>query len=329
MSAPSAPATKTERLLNLVLVLLSTRRPLTKAQIRKVVPQYASAPNDEAFDRTFERDKDELRELGIPLATEDLSGGWSEEQGYRIDQREYALADLTFERDELAVLGLASRAWTQASLGGAAAQALRKLRAADVEPDEESLIGLEPRLRTVEPSFEALKDAALRRVQVSFDYRRPDSDETMTRRVQPWRVLLWHGRWYLTGHDLDRDAPRVFRLSRVAGKVRTSGKPGAYDVPADHDPHLMVSRSARPAEPHPADLRVREGRGHLLRRRAGTIEDLGDGWSRVRVDFVDVEEMAAEIASFAADVVVESPTELRDAVRDRLTAAAHAHGGAR
>jgi proteasome accessory factor B len=91
----------------------------------------------------------------------------------------------------------------------------------------------------------------------------------------------------------------------------------------------MVSRSARPAEPHPADLRVREGRGHLLRRRAGTIEDLGDGWSRVRVDFVDVEEMAAEVASFAADVVVESPTALRDAVRDRLTAAAHAHGGAR
>lgn len=329
MSAPSGPATKTERLLNLVLVLLSTRRPLTKAQIRKVVPQYASAPNDEAFDRTFERDKDELRELGIPLATEDLADGWGEEQGYRIDQREYALPELTFERDELAVLGLASRAWTQASLGGAAAQALRKLRAADVQPDEESLIGLEPRLRTVEPSFDALKDAAMRRLQVSFDYRRPNSDETMTRRVQPWRVLLWHGRWYLTGFDLDREAPRVFRLSRIAGKVQTSGKPGAYEVPADHDPHVMVSRSSSSGQARPAEVRVRDGRGHLLRRRATSSEDLGDGWSRLRVDFFDLEEMSAEIASFADDVIAESPDELRDAVQGRLGAAAMAHGGAR
>lgn len=321
MSAPSGPAQKTERLLNLVLVLLYTRRPLTKARIRQMVPQYASAPTDEAFDRTFERDKDELRELGIPLVTEDLSSGWDDEQGYRIDQREYALPDLAFERDELAVLGLASRAWAQASLGSAAAQALRKLRAADVERDEESLIGIEPRLRTTEPSFDALKDAALRRVPVTFDYRRADSDESMTRRVQPWRVLLWHGRWYLTGHDLDREAPRVFRLSRIAGPVRTAGRAGSYEVPPDHDPHVMVSRSTTPAQHSPSVLRVRIGRGHMLRRRARTVGDIDDAWSLLDVDYTDIDEFAAEIAAHGADVVVEQPAELRSAVIARLRAA--------
>ncbi|MCA0335946.1 MAG: WYL domain-containing protein [Actinobacteria bacterium] len=321
MSAPTGPAAKTERLLNLVLVLLYTRRPLTKARIRQMVPQYASAPTDEAFDRTFERDKDELRELGIPLVTEEVSAGWDDDQGYRIDQREYALPDLTFERDELAVLGLASRAWAQASLGSAAAQALRKLRAADVERDEESLIGIEPRLRTTEPSFDALKDAALRRVPVTFEYRRPDSDDTMTRQVQPWRVLLWHGRWYLTGFDLDRQAPRVFRLSRIAGSVRTAGRPGSFEVPADHDPHLMVSRSTTPTQHSPAILRVRSGRGHLLRRRARSVGEVDDQWSLVDIDYSDVDEFAGEVAAHGADVVVEQPHDLRQAVIARLRAA--------
>ena len=163
MSAAPGPAAKTERLLNLVLVLLYTRRPLPKSRIRLLVPQYGSAASTEAFDRMFERDKDELRELGIPLVTEEIDSLWDDEPGYRIHERDYALSDISFEPDELAVLGLASRTWAQASLAGPAAQALRKLRASGVERDEASLIGIEPRLRTVEPAFDAVKDAVLRR----------------------------------------------------------------------------------------------------------------------------------------------------------------------
>jgi len=140
MSSPGGPAAKTERLLNLVLCLLYTRRPLPKSKIREVVPQYGAAASDEAFDRMFERDKDELRELGIPLVTEETSSIWEDETGYRIDQREYALPDIAFEPDELAVLGLASRTWAHASLAGPAAQALRKLKADGIERDVESLI---------------------------------------------------------------------------------------------------------------------------------------------------------------------------------------------
>ena len=121
----------------------------------------------------FERDKDELRELGIPLVTEDIDPLHEDEPGYRIHQREYALPDISFEPDELAVLGLASRTWAQASLAGPAAQALRKLRAAGVERDVDALIGIEPRLRTTEPAFDAVKDGVLRRVPLRFAYRPP------------------------------------------------------------------------------------------------------------------------------------------------------------
>ena len=107
---------KTERLLNLVICLLSTRRPLTKAQIRQAVPQYAENTSTEAFERMFERDKDELRDLGIPLVTSFEDPLFEDEVGYRVDREAYALPEVSFEPDELAVLGLASRVWQQASL---------------------------------------------------------------------------------------------------------------------------------------------------------------------------------------------------------------------
>ena len=93
-------STKTERLLNLVICLLSTRRPLSKAQIRSAVPQYGESTSMDAFERMFERDKDELRDLGIPLATTHADPLFDDEVGYRIDRDAYALPEVTFEPDE-------------------------------------------------------------------------------------------------------------------------------------------------------------------------------------------------------------------------------------
>jgi proteasome accessory factor B len=321
MSTQPNAAAKTERLLNLVICLLYTRRPLSKAKIRDVVPQYGTSASDEAFDRMFERDKDELRDLGIPLVTEPFDALFEDEPGYRIDRREYALPEISFAADELAVLGLASRAWAQASLAGPAAQALRKLEAAGVERDDSSLIGIVPRVRTAEPAFEAAKNAVLRRTPVAFTYRTAGSGEVAIRHVQPWGIASWHGRWYLTGFDTDRNAPRVFRLGRIEGEVATDGKPSSYEVPADHQPKAMISTVAVARDPQPAALRVRVGAGHSLRRRATTVAPTGDMWSLISVDFTDTAAFAEEISSFGPDVVVEDPTELRDSVIRRLTGA--------
>ena len=321
--------TKTERLLNLVLVLLYTRRALTKAQIRSAVPQYSSAPTVEAFERMFERDKDELRELGIPLMTEDIGLAFDEEPAYQIHQRDYALPDIAFEPDELAVLGLASRTWAQASLAGPAAQALRKLQASGVERDRESLIGIEPRLRTVEPAFDAIKDAVVRSVPIRFDYRRPEAAEATGREVEPWSLVSSAGRLYLNAWDRGRQAARVFRLSRIVGEVHPIGKPGSYAVPPDHVPRTMVRAQSAPVPDHaPAIVRVRSGAGVALRRRARSIGEVDDAWSLLDLDYGDVEELADELSGYGPDVIAEQPGELVDAVVARLRGAAAAHEGA-
>jgi proteasome accessory factor B len=333
VSSPTGPAAKTERLLNLVLALLYTRRPLPKSKIRDIVPQYGDAASDEAFDRMFERDKDELRELGIPLDTADIGGVWDDEIGYRIDQREYALPDIEFEPDELAVLGLASRTWAHASLAGPAAEALRKLKASGIERDGDSLVGIEPRLGTSEPAFEAAKNAVVGQRTITFDYRRSGADQVATRRVQPWGLASWHGRWYLTGFDLDRDAPRVFRLSRIVGPVAEVKGAQEYAVPADHRAREMIRTQVGEEKPRSATVRVREGRGNSLRRRATSVEgSASDGtqgeWSVLEVPYADDDALADEVSGFGADVVVESPAEVRDLVIRRLQGAVKAHGGA-
>jgi proteasome accessory factor B len=273
----------------------------------------------------FERDKDELRELGIPLVTSVIDPVFDDELGYRIDKREYALPEISFEPDEVAALSLAARTWTRASLAGPAASALRKLRAAGVTMDDSSLVGIEPVVRTMEEAFEPLRRAVRDRRAVTFGYRKPDA-ESSTRHLQPWGLAQWHGRWYLTGYDVDRGAARVFRVGRIDTSVSPAGPAGAYDIPADHDPREMVdSTQVSTAPPREATLRVRRESGNALRRRARMLGEDAE-WSTVEVDFRDVDRLADELAGYGPDVVAVGPADLTEAVVRRLQGAAAASG---
>jgi proteasome accessory factor B len=317
----AAPAHRTERLLNLVICLLSTRSWLTKEQIRSAVPQYAECATSEAFDRMFERDKEDLRELGIPIVTGTHSAWFEDEQGYRIDRGAYALPDVAFTAEELAVLGLASRVWQQASLAGPAARALVKLKALGVETDEDSLVGVEPRVRAAEPAFEPLYAATRDRAPVTFAYRSPGGP-AMTRHLEPWVLMSRGGHWYVVGHDRDRRARRSFRLSRIEGGVRRIGPADAYEVPADLDPAELVAPAPEARDERSAVLRVRATRAVLLRQRAlATDPAPEDGWDLVRVAVRDVAELAHEVAGYGPDVVALEPPDLRAAVVRVLTAA--------
>ena len=326
-------ARKTERLLNLVICLLSTRAFLLKEQIRTAVPQYAECPNDEAFDRMFERDKDELRDLGVPLRTGSNDAWFDDEVGYRIDRAAYALPEVRFEPDELAVLGLASRVWAQASLAAPASRALLKLRAAGVDPDDESLVGIEPRVRTSEPAFEPVYAAVRDRRAIRFHYRATPAGDAVPRRLEPWGIVSRYGRWYVVGHDRDRDATRVFRLSRIAGAVEPISAPGTVRVPGGIDVRGEVA--AMVPRPHRGDavLAVLAGRGHGLRARAVSIRSDSDapdgaGWDELVLSFSDTEMLAEEVAGYGPDVRVVGPAEVREAVVRRLRAVAAAHDAA-
>lgn len=328
MARPSPATVKTERLLNLVIALLYTRQPMSKSRIRTAVPQYA-ASSDEAFDRMFERDKDELRDLGIPLRTEVIDPFFDDETGYRIDRREYALPEIAFEADELAVIGVASRAWSQASLAGPAAQALRKLEASGITRDTSSVAGVEPLLHTNEPSFEAARDAVLARRAVTFGYRRGAAGEVTQRHVHPWALTSWHGRWYLTGHDLDRDAPRVFRLDRISGDLRATGQAGAYEVPEGHDARAMITTTTDAPVDQAARVALRPGSGHQIRRRGDLVDERAPrGWDLVEVRAGSLRSLAEEVAGLGPEATAVAPPELVDLVRAALESVVTVHAGA-
>jgi proteasome accessory factor B len=318
---------KTERLLGLVVCLLSTRRYLTADQIREAVPGYPE--QNDLFKRMFERDKDDLRELGVPLET-GLNHPFDDDPGYRIRQQAYELPELRLEADEAAVLGLAARVWRRAELAGAAAGALLKLRAAGIDAasldagdNRPAPQGIEPRLGTPEPAFGPLWEAVRDRRPVTFSYRAAGRSEPQRRELEPWGVVNRHGRWYVAGRDRGRDATRVFRLGRIAGPVKFCGPAGSVTVPEGVDVRELVRDwDSAPAREHTAVLRVRSGAGVGLRRHAVSVradESAGaKGWDLVTTRFADVGWFADYAASFGPDAVVLDPPDLREAVIRRL-----------
>jgi proteasome accessory factor B len=319
--------TRTERLVNLVICLLSTRRFLTAAQIAQTVPGYEHNLDDprehEAFQRKFERDKAELRELGVPLETGTASV-FDAEPGYRIARRDYALPDIPLEPDEAAAVGIAARLWRHAGLAAAASSGLAKLRAAGVDVDPHATLGVEP-VVTVDPAFEPLTGAVRERSAVTFEYRVPEDDAPASRRLQPWGVVCWRGRWYVVGYDLDRGAERCFRLSRIVGGVRRVGAPGAFRPPEGVDLISYVARWSGPVErPGRATVLVRPGRGAGVRRWAEEVTPGVDGDVAV-LRYSDPEGLASWLVGYGADVVVLDPPEVRDAAIARLREVAAAH----
>ncbi|MGD9958844.1 helix-turn-helix transcriptional regulator [Nocardioides sp.] len=317
---------KSERLMNLLIMLLVARRHLDKDHIRSYLYEGSS---DDAFEKMFERDKDELRQLGIPIDMASQDAFFEDELGYRIHREAFELPDVALEADEAAVLGLAARVWQHAGLAGATSDAIVKLKAAGIAVDRSALDLVEPQLSAEEPSFDAFWSAAQRRTPVSFAYRRGGSAEVTQRQVQPWRVAWSSGRWYVLAFDIDRGAPRLFRLSRVQGEVLESGPEGSYELPTDVDFHALT-RQLAPRAPRIEQTRVlvRAGAAIGLRRQAASSEeqvagpDRTTGWDRLVIEGSSVDAMADEVLSFGADAYAEAPPALRDTVIQRLQGAA-------
>jgi proteasome accessory factor B len=311
-------ARKSERLLNLLITLLVSRSYVTKERIRSVVEQYRDA-GDDAFEKMFERDKDELRSLGVPIEVGYLDRAFEDEPGYRIERSAFELPEIDLEPDEAAVIGLAARVWQHAGLASATTDALVKLKAAGVTVDREALRSVAPQLTVTEPAFESFWAATRDRLPVAFEYRTAGSPATAERHLQPWGVVSFRGRWYVVGHDTDRGAARLFRLSRVEGPVRVTGPSGSYAVPEGTDIHALTASLAPAAPEQHAALLIRSGAALGLRRHATAVATgAPDGWDRVEVGYGRTDAMADEVLGYGADVVVTAPQELRDLVVARL-----------
>lgn len=320
---------RAERLVNLVLCLLSTRQFLTADRIRRTVPGY-EASGDDAFFRMFERDKSELRDLGVPL--EMGSAALDDGDGYRIARRDYELGDVDLEPDEAAAVALAARLWDSPDLAGAARGALHKLRAAGIDVDAEPGPPIEPRVRAPGPALTGLTAAVQDGRAVTFAHRSHAAAEPVTRTLEPWGVVSWRGRWYVAGHDRDRDATRCFRLSRIVGTVEPVGPPGAVHRPHGTDLLGIVAAAAEvPGARRTARLWLADDRAQGLRRHASILGRLdldGVPGELVSLQLPGLDTAARWVAGYGPDAVVVEPAELAEAVRARLLAAGDVAGQA-
>lgn len=317
-----------ERLTNLVVALMATEIGLTKQQILENVSGYRQrqGAKPDALEKMFERDKDDLRALGIPIETlgDHADPNDLREARYRIPKAEYDLPlDIDFSPAELAVLRLAGSVWSEGSLSGEAQAGVRKIRALGIDVDE-PIIGFAPRITAREAAFAPLQEAIERSLVVEFGYLKPGEDAPRRRRVRPLALLEYEARWHVFGIDVDAAGDRMFLLSRIVGDVRVTNEPFPSVLREGAGDRALASLEAVAAA-HSALLEVTPGTEAALRlgRRA---EPATQG---IRIRYVDLHILADELSSYGPEVRVVEPAELREAViaRLRATVAAHAATG--
>ncbi|MFZ0531071.1 MAG: WYL domain-containing protein [Propionicimonas sp.] len=306
-----------ERILNLAICLLLARRFVEKAQIRQVVEGYHDL-SDAAFERTFERDKDALRTMGVPVETGSNNVFFPDEVGYRIRREDFELPAVEFTPAETAALGLAASVWESATQADHAVSALAKLRAAGVDPDPERHRGLSPSIGASEPAFASIWAATGSRTPIRFDYR------GQARTVEPWTMTYRRGSWYLYGRDRVKDEPRMFKVARVDAPAVPAGKPGSYQVP-----EIDLEAAWRSLEPKRPDasavVAIRQGRAAPLRRGSEPIDPppaVPADYEARRVSYAREGDFVGELCAYGSDVLVLEPKRIRELVIAQLTAVA-------
>ncbi len=324
-----------ERLFSLVLALLATENGLTKNEILSTVQgyrqRYSAEGDNSSLERQFERDKDDIRDLGVPLETVESpeASGNNQLLRYRIPKGAYDLpADVVFSPEEITLLGLAATVWREGSLSGESRRALMKLRSLGVEADD-PIVGYAPRLRARESAFEPLSQALERNAIVQFPYLKPGERSSRLRTVAPLALVQHQGRWHLQGIDQDANGSRTFLLSRMVGPVRTTSR--TFRPEGGDFAEKALEELERIWEGNVAEIEVTAGTDaatRLGKRYGDAVPAAADGEAvRLTVNFSDINILADQLASFGPEVLVLSPPALREKVLERLLAAARAHEG--
>ena len=320
-----------ERLFSLVLALLATDHGLTKGEILSTVQGYrqrwSSAGDNVALERPFERDKDDIRELGVPLETVDdpSAAGDNHLLRYRILRGDYELPlDISFSPEETALLTLAGMVWREGTLSAESRRALLKLRSLGGTASVPEL-DYAPRVRSRDAAFEPLRTALDRGVVVRFDYLKPGEDAPRRREVAPFALVQHMGRWMVSVVEPDTSSRKNFLLSRIVGPVTVTSR--SFPRPADATADSALEGLDRLWEQNTATVRAVPGSDARTRlgKRRGTV--VGDDDVLV-VHYSDRQVLAEELTAFGPEVVVLAPAELRALVADRLRDLASDHAAA-
>ncbi|MEI6360570.1 MAG: WYL domain-containing protein [Actinomycetes bacterium] len=311
---------RTERLLNLVICLMATHGTVSRSDIQRQIPGYGESASPTAFERMFERDKDELRSMGIPIETvTDASG---EVQGYRIPRDSYVLENLDFTFEERAAIAVAAQVWGTAAIGPVAGTAVRKLEAVDSDGWSPAALAGSVQVTSSDAALLPLMSAIRADRIVTFAYRTPADPEARQREVSPWGLRASSGRWFLVGFDEQRDAVRTFRLSRIAGPVTVTARTRTHPPAPDFDIATVNRPDDEPTVT--ATVRVAPGRVASLRRMAAPGPE-GAPADELTIQASSRDGLISLICAAGADAVALAPQELVADVVASLAAVRDAH----
>jgi proteasome accessory factor B len=308
-----------ERLINLIAALLEARRPMTAEEIRSRIAGYDQA-TFEAFRRAFERDKDALRAMGIPLELRSLDPLTDQEQGYTIPKERYYLPDLDLEPDELAALAIATESLVDPR-GNPATSGLLKL---SVAQDAAAASGPRPvagaDVAVGDPRLGAIYAAVVDRHPIAFAYEDARGRRSQ-RRVEPWALVHRAGHWYLSGRDADAGERRTFKVSRIAAAIEQLE--GSYNVPRRDEVTRSIGAEAWEfGGDEAAEVRVRfePGARWWAEQNLAHLPSAEAPGGRLEVEMptANVEALLAWVIGWDGAVEVVSPPEVRVRLLEHL-----------
>lgn len=310
---------KSERLVNLTIALLSTKRYLTKSEIFSKVAGYSG--DAESKDRMFERDKDDLRSLGITIELGTFDPLFEDEAGYRIKPESYALQLRDLDATSVTLLSQAAKLWREAALGDSAQSGLQKLKGLGIESDVDVLLDLSSSVQGTPEQLPDLIEAITDRRKVAFEYVASDLSKQL-RTIEPYRLSNSRGHWYLIGHDVDRKAMRTFRVDRFASAVTTKGAASSFEVDIEA---LDAEELSFDQQLHTAVIALRKGKAPQLRAGAHVTE-IDSDWDRIEITFKSSENLIQRILWYGTDIQLLEPLELRNDLIARLEKVIALHG---
>src|SRR5215217_7578711 len=318
------------RQLSLISFLMAERRPVTALEIKQEVEGYSDM-NDEAFARRFYADRAELGELGIELKVEKGTEGYYEAENYSLPPENFYLPPIEFTDQELAALRTALHLldgqFAYAEPLRLALQQLSWGRPSPLNAPEERTVALAVTAaaggRELSQRLSKIETAIFRRKTIVFDYYTIGRDAEEPRKVDPYHLLFRGGQFYLVGHSHERDAVRVFRLSRIRGKVGYASKAEHdFSPPDDFDPRGYATRTdwqlgdtvgrARIWLSDRIDWLVLRHFGH-----AGDVHE-ADGGVIFESDYADSRQMVSWVLGLGEQARIEGPDELATEARERL-----------
>ena len=310
---------KIERLINLTIALLATKRYLTKSEIFSSVEGYEGSA--ETKERMFERDKDDLRSLGIEIEVGSFDPLFNDEAGYRIKKEKYQfeLSDVT--PTEVSLLSLAAQAWQEASFGDVAQKALLKLRSIGVPSDELIIPGAIHKLDDGGQDLALISKAIAQHQLLNFTYLDSQMNQA-GRSIVPIALSARSGHWYLSGVDQDVQEIRTFRVDRIKGEILASKGPSDFEAPQDFD---LAKSFAETTSREFAHIEVRKGKAAALRALATSAQTLGE-WDSLRVPIFNADSLCSIILWHGEDAYIQEPDYLRNLAIEKLAKLVNIHG---